>query len=59
MQPAEVFEDAVVRVARQGRQAAVGPEALTALRQPKAVLVAALPVRTDAGTREWSASQEG
>jgi glutamate dehydrogenase (NADP+) len=53
MEPADVFEDALARVERLGGQAGVGAEVLAALRQPKAVLVAALPVRMDDGSTRW------
>ncbi len=45
-----VFEDAVARVERIGEQAGVGPEAIDALRRPKATLTASLPVRMDDGS---------
>jgi glutamate dehydrogenase (NADP+) len=53
MESADVFEDALARVERLGGQAGVGAEVLAALRQPKAVLVAALPVRMDDGSTRW------
>ena len=53
MGPADVFEDAVARMERMGRQAGVSPEVLAALRQPKAVLMASLPVRMDDGSTRW------
>jgi glutamate dehydrogenase (NADP+) len=46
----DVFADAVARVERIGRQAGVAPEVLAALRQPAALLTAALPVRMDDGS---------
>ncbi len=45
-----VFEDAVARVERIGEAAGVGGEVVDALRQPKAVLTADLPVRMDDGS---------
>jgi glutamate dehydrogenase (NADP+) len=45
-----VFEDAVARVERIGKEAGIGPEAIGALRHPKAVLTASLPVRMDDGS---------
>jgi glutamate dehydrogenase (NADP+) len=45
-----VFEDAVSRVERIGTAAGVAAEVIDALRQPKAVLTADLPVRMDNGT---------
>jgi glutamate dehydrogenase (NADP+) len=45
-----VFEDAVARVERIGTAAGVAPEVINALRQPKAVLTADLPVRMDDGS---------
>jgi glutamate dehydrogenase (NADP+) len=53
MESSNVFDDAVARVERLGKQAGVGAEVLAALRQPKAVLVAALPVRMDDGSTRW------
>ncbi len=48
----DVFDDALARVARIGAGAGVTPEVLDALRQPKAVLAADLPVRMDDGSTE-------
>jgi glutamate dehydrogenase (NADP+) len=45
-----VFEDAVERVERIGAIAGVASEVIDALRQPKAVLTADLPVRMDDGS---------
>jgi glutamate dehydrogenase (NADP+) len=45
-----VFQDAVARVERIGTAAGVAPEVIDALRQPKAVLTADLPVRMDNGS---------
>ena len=51
-----VFEDAVARVERIGEAAGVAPEVVDALRQPKALLSADLPVRMDDGsTRHFPA----
>ena len=51
-----VFEDAVARVERIGKEANVGGEVVDALRQPLAVLTADLPVRMDDGsTRHFKA----
>ena len=51
-----VFEDAVARVERIGAAAGVAPEVVDALRQPKALLSADLPVRMDDGsTRHFPA----
>jgi glutamate dehydrogenase (NADP+) len=49
----DVFEDAVARLERMGRDAGVSPEVIAALRQPKALLVASLPVRMDDGSTRW------
>ncbi len=53
MAEANVFEDAVARVERIGADAGVGAEVVDALRQPKAVLTADLPVRMDDGRTRW------
>ncbi len=45
-----VFDDAVARVERIGKEAGVAPEVIDALRQPKAVLMADLPIRMDDGS---------
>ena len=46
-----VFEDAVARLERLGREAGVRDELIDALRTPMATLEASLPVRMDDGTR--------
>ena len=46
----DVFEDAVARVERIGKEAGVAHEVVDALRQPKALLTADLPVRMDDGS---------
>ncbi|MEM7409059.1 MAG: Glu/Leu/Phe/Val dehydrogenase [Myxococcota bacterium] len=52
----DVFQDAVARVERIAEEAGVAPEVVDALRQPKAVLSADLPVRMDDGsTRHFQA----
>jgi glutamate dehydrogenase (NADP+) len=53
MESADVFGDALARLDRLGGQAGVSTDVLAALRQPKAVLVAALPVRMDDGSTRW------
>ncbi len=50
MAGSNIFEDAVSRVERFGETAGVAPEVIDALRQPKAVLTADLPVRMDDGS---------
>ena len=52
MSDPNVFEDAVARVERIGQQAGVSPEVVDALRQPRAVLAADLPVRMDDGSTQ-------
>ena len=52
----DVFQDALARVERIACEAGVAPEVIDALRQPKAVLTADLPVRMDDGsTRHFPA----
>ena len=48
-----VFEDAVARVQRIGEAADIRAETLAALRYPKALLTASLPVRMDDGSTEY------
>jgi len=48
-----VFEDAVARIERIGKHANVGLEVIDALRYPKAILKASLPVRLDNGSTEY------
>jgi len=56
MSDLDVFEDAVARVERIGREAGVAEEVIDALRRPKAVLSADVPVRMDDGaTRHFEA----
>src|SRR3990170_7267210 len=55
MGTSNVFEDAVARVERMGGEAGVSPEVIAALRQPKALLMASLPVRMDDGSTRWFA----
>jgi len=50
MSEVDVFEDAVARVVRIGEEAGVAHEVIDALRQPKALLTADLPVRMDDGS---------
>ncbi len=50
MHEMNVFEDAVARVERIGKDAGVAPEVIDALRQPATVLIADLPVRMDDGS---------
>jgi len=50
MSDRNVFEDAVTRVERIGVDAGVAPETVDALRQPRALLTADLPVRMDDGS---------
>jgi glutamate dehydrogenase (NADP+) len=52
MTATNVFEDALARLERIGQKANVAPEALAELRQPKATLTAALPVRRDDGSTQ-------
>jgi glutamate dehydrogenase (NADP+) len=49
----DVFSDAVARVERIGKEAGVDPEVIAALRQPKALLAASLPVRMDDGSTRY------
>jgi glutamate dehydrogenase (NADP+) len=49
----DVFEDAVARVERIGKEAGVGPEVIAALKRPKALLTASLPVRLDNGSTRY------
>ena len=48
-----VFEDAVARVVRIGEEAGIGSETIEALRHPKSVLTASLPVRRDDGSTSY------
>jgi glutamate dehydrogenase (NADP+) len=48
-----VFEDAVARLVRLGREAGVSPELIDGLRTPEATLEASLPVRMDDGSRQY------
>ncbi len=48
----DVFEDAVARVERIGKEAGIGPEVIDALRRPEAILRASLPVRMDDGSTQ-------
>ena len=48
-----VFEDAIDRVERIGREAGVGSEVIDALRRPEATLTASLPVRMDDGSTRY------
>jgi glutamate dehydrogenase (NADP+) len=50
MSARNVFEDAVARVERIGEEASVAKEVIDALRQPRALLTADLPVRMDDGS---------
>ena len=52
MSNVNVFEDAVGRVERIGKEAGVGPDVIAALRRPEAMLRASLPVRMDDGSTE-------
>jgi glutamate dehydrogenase (NADP+) len=45
-----VFEDALARLERIGNEAGVAPEVIDALKSPKAMLTASLPVRMDDGS---------
>ncbi len=47
---ADVFADAVARLEQIGREAGIDPELIAALRQPRATLMATLPVRRDDGS---------
>jgi glutamate dehydrogenase (NADP+) len=49
----DVFEDAIDRLERIGRDAGVGQEVVAALRRPKATLTASLPVRMDDGSTQY------
>jgi len=49
----DVFEDAVARVERIGREAGVDESVVAALRQPEATLTASLPVRMDDGSTRY------
>jgi glutamate dehydrogenase (NADP+) len=49
----DVFEDAIHRVERIGREAGVDHEVVAALRQPAATLTASLPVRMDDGSTQY------
>jgi glutamate dehydrogenase (NADP+) len=49
----DVFQDAVARVERIGREAGVGHEVVAALRQPEAMLTASLAVRMDDGSTRY------
>jgi len=49
----DVFQDALSRLERIGREAGIDPQVIAALRQPKALLTAALPVRMDDGETRW------
>ena len=53
MKSADVFEDAVARVERIGEQAGVSPEMIDALRAPRSILTATLPVRMDDGATRY------
>ena len=50
MSDPDVFRDAVTRVERIGREAALNHEVIAALRRPEATLMASLPVRMDDGS---------
>jgi glutamate dehydrogenase (NADP+) len=49
----DVFQDALARLERIGREAGVDGQVIAALRQPKAMLTASLPVRMDSGDTRW------
>ena len=53
MSSPDVFTDAIARMERLGAAAKVAPEVIDALRQPKATLIASLPVRMDDGSTRY------
>ena len=53
MSTTDVFADSVRQLERIGAEAGVGADVVAALRQPKATLVASLPVRRDDGSTSY------
>lgn len=53
MNELDVFADSVHRMQRIAGEAGVGPEVVAALSQPKATMMAALPVRRDDGSTSY------
>ncbi len=53
MSQRDVFEDSLRQLERMAREADVGPEVVSALRQPKATQIASLPVRRDDGSTSY------
>ena len=51
MAESDVFQDAIARLERLGRESGTSEELIDALRRPKATLEASLPVRMDDGSR--------
>jgi glutamate dehydrogenase (NADP+) len=53
MSKTDVFADSIQRLERIASEANVGPEVVSALRQPKATMIASLPVRRDDGSTSY------
>ncbi len=53
MSEKDIFADSVHRLQRIASEAGVGPEVVAALSQPKATLIASLPVRRDDGSTTY------
>ncbi len=53
MSDTDVFQDALSRLERIGKAADIAPNVLDALRQPKALMTASIPVRKDDGSLQY------